>query len=127
MDVGQDAKVLLDTAAEMRAGSSQLQGLVEFFPGGVHRAALEIEPRERVQGLCRQDGIADVHGDVMTALTQLASQFRLAALMLHDSRPAQRFSHHATFAGSLGGLDGSRIALQRLRQASALLVGSPFT
>jgi hypothetical protein len=126
LDVGQNSKVLLGTSADLCAAPSQLERPAELFSRRLHRSALEVECRQRVQRLCRQDLIADLDGNLIAALAQLAGQNRLATLMLRDPRPAERLRQDLPLLGLLGSIDGGGIALQRLRHATALLVRLPF-
>ena len=90
LDVGENAQVLLGAAAELGAASSQFERPPKFLPRRLDLAALEFETRERIQGFRSQNGVAQIIGNLVATLAQLASQRRLMPLVLDNPQPAQR-------------------------------------
>lgn len=126
LNVGENSQVLLRATAQVWIRAPQLEGPLELFARGFDRAALELKSSQCVKCLRRQDCVAELDRDPVTALAELASQDRLVALMVQNSYPAQGLGQARAVLALLRRIDGGGVAQQGLRDATAPLMGAPF-
>ena len=122
LNVGEDAEVLLDAAAELGAPATQRQRLVEPLPRGVDGPALEVEPGEGVDRLGRKHGVAVPRGHGLAPKAQLPGRRRLVVQMVQHPAPPQGFSQDRAVGIFFRTPNGFVVARERLEDRAGALV-----
>ena len=122
LNVGEDAKILFDSAAELVAAASQRQRLVEPLPCGVDGPALEVEPGKGVDRLGREHGVAVPRGHGLAPKAQLPRRRRLVAQMVQHPAAPQGFGQDPAVGILLRTPNGFVVTRERLEDRAGALV-----